>query len=128
MDVFQIVAFGIIAAILIATLRNLRPEIAILASIAAGVVIFVLVAGKLAPVFDTIRIYSNRASVDIQYLPALLKIIGIAYITEFGSDICKDAGETSIASKIELAGKVIIAIMAVPIITSLLELIINLLP
>lgn len=128
MDVFQIVAFGIIAAILIATLRNLRPEIAILASIAAGVVIFVLVAGKLAPVFDAIRIYSNRASVDIQYLPALLKIIGIAYITEFGSDICKDAGETSIASKIELAGKVIIAIMAVPIITSLLELIINLLP
>jgi stage III sporulation protein AD len=82
----------------------------------------------LAPVIDLIKIYSGRANIDIQYLPALLKIIGIAYIVEFGAEICRDAGENAIASKIELAGKVLIAIMAIPIITSLLELVIKIMP
>lgn len=128
MDIFQVVAFGVVAAILITTLRTFRPEIAIQASILAGIIIFVLIIGKLAPVFDLIKIYSGRANMDIQYLPALLKIIGIAYIAEFGAEICRDAGENAIASKIELAGKVLIAIMAIPIITSLLELIIKIMP
>lgn len=128
MDILRIVAFGIVTAIIIATLRTLRPEIAIQISIIAGIIIFILIIGKLAPVFDLIRIYSGRANIDIQYFPALLKIIGIAYIAEFGAEICKDAGENTIASKIELAGKVLIAIMAIPIITSLLELVIKIMP
>jgi stage III sporulation protein AD len=58
----------------------------------------------------------------------VLKITGIAYIAEFGAEVCKDAGEGSIASKIELAGKVTIIVLAVPIITSLLDLIIKVMP
>ncbi|HHY23305.1 MAG TPA: stage III sporulation protein AD [Clostridiaceae bacterium] len=128
MDILKIVAFGIVTAIIITTLRTLKPEIAIQASVVAGIIIFILVIGKLAPVIDLIKIYSGRANIDIQYLPALLKIIGIAYIVEFGAEICRDAGENAIASKIELAGKVLIAIMAIPIITSLLELVIKIMP
>ncbi len=128
MDILKIVAFGIVTAIIITTLRTLKPEIAIQASVVAGIIIFILVIGKLAPVIDLIKIYSGRANIDIQYLPALLKIIGIAYIAEFGAEICRDAGENAIASKIELAGKVLIAIMAIPIITSLLELVIKIMP
>ena len=128
MDILKIVAFGIVTAIIITTLRTLKPEIAIQASVVAGIIIFILVIGKLAPVIDLIKIYSGRANIDIQYLPALLKIIGIAYIVEFGAEICRDAGENAIASKIELAGKVLIAIMAIPIITSLLELVIKTMP
>jgi len=128
LDILQIVAFGIVTAIIITTLRTLKPEIAIQASVVAGIIIFILFIGKLAPVFDLIKIYSGRVNIDIQYLPALLKIIGIAYIAEFGAEICRDAGENAIASKIELAGKVLIAIMAIPIITSLLELVIKIMP
>jgi stage III sporulation protein AD len=128
LDILKIVAFGIVTAIIITTLRTLKPEIAIQASVVAGIIIFILVIGKLAPVIDLIKIYSGRANIDIQYLPALLKIIGIAYIVEFGAEICRDAGENAIASKIELAGKVLIAIMAIPIITSLLELVIKIMP
>jgi stage III sporulation protein AD len=128
LDILKIVAFGIVTAIIITTLRTLKPEIAIQASVVAGIIIFILVIGKLAPVIDLIKIYSGRANIDIQYLPALLKIIGIAYIAEFGAEICRDAGENAIASKIELAGKVLIAIMAIPIITSLLELVIKIMP
>ncbi len=128
MDILKIVAFGIVTVIIITTLRTLKPEIAIQASVVAGIIIFILVIGKLAPVIDLIKIYSGRANIDIQYVPALLKIIGIAYIAEFGAEICRDAGENAIASKIELAGKVLIAIMAIPIITSLLELVIKIIP
>lgn len=128
MDILKIVAFGIVTAIIITTLRTLKPEIAIQASVAAGIIIFILVIGKLAPVFDLIKIYSGRINLDMQFIPALLKIIGIAYISEFGAEICRDAGENAIASKIELAGKVLIAIMAIPIITSLLELVIKIMP
>jgi len=61
-------------------------------------------------------------------MSTILKIIGIAYIAEFGAEVCKDAGEGAIASKIELAGKVIIIVLAAPIITSLLDLIVEIMP
>ena len=118
MDVFRVVVFGIVSAILVTMIKGYRPEIAIQASVLAGITIFVFVAGKLTPVLDFIKAYANRVDVDMQYLPVLFKIVGIAYVTEFGIEICKDAGENTIASKIELAGKVLIAIMAIREITS----------
>lgn len=128
MDIFHIAAFGVVSVILISMIKGYRPEIAIQASILAGIAIFIFVIGKLRPLFSFIKDYMERVNVDIQYLPVLFKIVGIAYIAEFGAEICKDAGENAIASKIELAGKVLIAIMAIPIITSLLDLIIKLMP
>jgi stage III sporulation protein AD len=97
-------------------------------SIVAGVIIFLLVANKLAAVIELLQSYVRKGNIDSIYLNTLLKVIGIAYISEFGAEICKDAGENSIASKVELAGKVVIIIQAVPIITSLLDLIIKIMP
>jgi stage III sporulation protein AD len=127
-EIMQIVGLGIVATILIIVLKAERPEIAVQASIIAGIVIFFLVVGKLATVLELLRGYANKVNIDMAYLNILLKIIGIAYISEFGAEICKDAGEGAIASKIELAGKVIIVVMAVPIITSLLDMIIKIMP
>ncbi len=62
------------------------------------------------------------------FLETILKIIGIAYIAEFGAQVTRDAGQDSIASKIELAGKVLIMVMAIPIITVMIETIIQILP
>ena len=69
-----------------------------------------------------------NANINLIYVETILKIIGIAYIAEFAAQISKDAGLGSIASKIELAGKVLILAMAVPILTVLIETIIGLLP
>lgn len=128
MEIMQIVIFGLISTIIIVMLRSYSPEIAVQASLAAGIIIFALIITRLSPILDFLKIYTSKANLDIQYLPVLIKIIGIAYITEFGAEVCKDAGENSIASKIELAGKVLIAILAVPIITTLLELITKIMP
>jgi stage III sporulation protein AD len=128
MDILQIVGLGIIASIIIVVLKAQRPEIAIQVSIITGIVIFILIVNKLAAVLALLSSFSAKADIDMTYMGLLLKIIGIAYISEFGAEICKDAGEAAIASKIELAGKVIVMVLAVPIVTSLLDLIIKIMP
>jgi stage III sporulation protein AD len=128
MDILQIVGLGIIASIIIVVLKAQRPEIAIQVSIITGIVIFILIINKLAAVLALLSSFSAKANIDMTYMGLLLKIIGIAYISEFGAEICKDAGEAAIASKIELAGKVIVMVLAVPIVTSLLDLIIKIMP
>ena len=126
MDILQIVCFGIIAVILSATIKAQRPEIALQVNIITGIIIFLVVAVKLSVVIEFIEDFSKKADIDFTYITILLKIVGIAYIAEFGAEVCKDAGESSIASKIELAGKVTIMILSVPIISSLLEMVVKL--
>ncbi|HHW48570.1 MAG TPA: stage III sporulation protein AD [Clostridiaceae bacterium] len=128
MDILQIVGLCLVATVIIIVLKSYRPEIAIQISIVTGIVVFFLVVAKLTAVIDLLKELTSRANIDMSYVNILLKIIGIAYIAEFGAEVCRDAGETSIASKIELAAKVIIVVLAVPIMTSLLELIIRIMP
>jgi len=128
MQIIQIVGIGLVATILIIILRKQKPEIAVQVSIVTGAVIFMLLASKLSAVIDLLEEYADKAQIKPIYFKTVLKITGIAYIAEFGAEICKDAGEGSIASKIELAGKVIIVVLAAPIITSLLDLIIEVMP
>ncbi len=75
-----------------------------------------------------LQVLAKEANVNMVYLETILKIIGIAYIAEFASQITKDAGQGTLASKIELAGKIIILAMAIPILTVMIETILNLIP
>lgn len=128
MEIFQIVILAVVATLIIMVLKVQRPEIALQISIITGVIIFFVVLGKTSAVIELLKTYADKANIDTVYFSTLLKIIGIAYIAEFGSEICKDAGESAIASKVELAGKVIIIVLAVPIVTSLLDLVIKIIP
>lgn len=128
MGILQITAIGLLATVLIVILKTWKPEAAVSVSIITGVVIFMVLAGKLAAVVELLGEYAKRAKIDTLYVGVLLKIIGIAYIAEFGAELCRDAGETAVASKIELAGKVIIMLLAIPIVTSVLDLIIDIMP
>ncbi len=128
MDILQIVCISIIAVILSVTIKQQKPEIALQVSIVTGLLIFILIVVKLTSVIEFIKTFSKKADIDATYITILLKIVGIAYIAEFGAEVCKDAGESSIASKIELAGKVAIVVLSVPIISSLLDLVVKLMP
>jgi stage III sporulation protein AD len=123
LEILQITIIGIIASIIIIVLRTHKPEIAVQTSLITGVVIFLLISSKLHAVLDVLESLSYKSGIDSVYFITLLKIIGISYIAEFGAEICRDAGESSVASKIELAGKVIIVVLSVPIMTSLIDLI-----
>lgn len=128
MDIMQIVGFGIVVTVLLVVLRQERPEMAVQLSVIAGILIFLALAGRIFTVLNILENLSLRAHLDTLYFATILKIIGIAYVAEFGAQICRDANEGAVAAKIEFAGKTLIIIMAVPIIGAILETVINLLP
>ncbi|MCW2277325.1 stage III sporulation protein AD [Heliophilum fasciatum] len=128
MEVLQIVGFGLIATVLLVILRKQRPEMAVQLSIAAGVILFLFILTKVTAVVQVLDDLANRAQINRYYLTTLLKIVGIAYVAEFGAQICRDAGEGAIASKVELGAKVLVLVLALPIVLALMESLINLLP
>jgi stage III sporulation protein AD len=127
-EIIQVVSFAVIAAIFILFIRQSRPEIAQLLSITVGVIVLVYLLGYLKMVIDVITQMALEARVNPLFLRTVLRVIGVAYLAEFGAQICRDAGEGSIAGKIEFAGKIIILVMAIPILISVLEGIINFIP
>jgi stage III sporulation protein AD len=127
-DVIKIIGIGLLALIIIVILKQYKPEFAIYVSMVAGVLILVLSIQKLTGIINLLQSLANKTYINKSFLSILLKITGIAFITEFAVSICSDAGEKAIASKIEIGSKVIIIAMSIPIITSLLELVIEILP
>lgn len=127
MEIFQIVAIGLIAAVLSVLIKREKPELAIYISLITGIIIFLFIISKLQSVMEILEQLSRQINIDSIYLSIILKIVGIAYIAEFGAQVCKDMGEGTIAAKIEFAGKILIMVMAVPILVSLMDLIINIL-
>ncbi len=128
MIVFRIVAIALIASVLILVIKQEKPEIAFLLSLVCGLIIFILVVNQIAQVIDLLLQLSTRANINQVYLNTIFKIIGIAYIGEFGAEITRDAGESALAAKIELAVKIIIMFIALPVMVSLIETIISFLP
>ncbi|MCQ4921622.1 stage III sporulation protein AD [Tissierella carlieri] len=128
MEIIKIVGIGIVATVFIIILKSTRPEFALYISLLTGVVIFTMILGELSYVIQTLNTLARRVNIEFTYFSTILKIIGMAYIVEFGAQISRDAGEDSIAMKIELGGKVIIMVLAIPILLALMELIIKILP
>ena len=128
MDIVKIIGVGLTAAIIIIIIKQYKPEFAIYVSLIAGTIILFMVIDKLNGVINIIQALANKTGVGSSFLGILLKITGISILTEFSVSICKDSGETAIASKIDLGGKIIIISISIPIITALLELIITILP
>jgi len=121
------VIFGLVTTIIIVTVKQQRPDIALLISLAGGTVILIFVVSSLSVVIETISNLFNKSNMDSVYITTILKVIGIAYLADFGAQLCKDAGESAIAAKIELGGKILILLLAIPILTALMELILKIL-
>ena len=128
MDIIKIVGIGLIALVIIILLKQYKPEFAIYISILTGVLILILIMDKLTGIINLIQTIVNQSYINTEFIALLIKITGIAFLSEFAVSICKDAGEAAIASKIEIGSKIIIISMAIPILSSLLELILKLLP
>jgi stage III sporulation protein AD len=128
MEIFQIVGLALVAAILSVLIRNQRPELALQISIVTGVIIFLLMALRISTVVNLLQDLASKVNIDIIYFSTILKIIGIAYITTFGAEVCRDAGEGAIASKIEFAGKILIMVLAIPILMAVLDIMVRIIP
>lgn len=127
-DIIQVVGIGLMTAFLAVLIKEQHPLFAFMLAIFTGVAIFLSLIGEIGKVIQLLSDLANQAGVKNIFLGTVLKIIGIAYIAEFGAQISRDAGQNAIAAKIELAGKVLILVMAIPIITVLVETIMTLMP
>lgn len=126
MSIIPIIGIGLIGTLIAVILKEYKPEFKIYISIICGIIIFFLVASNLKSFIDLVTSLSNRLNVSNEFLLVLLKITGISILTEFAISICKDSGESAIASKIDLGGKITIIGISIPIISALLETLLNL--
>ncbi|KYD20498.1 hypothetical protein B4135_1876 [Caldibacillus debilis] len=119
---------GLITAFLALILKEQKPNFAFLLTVFAGCAIFLFLIDQIFQIIQMLRRIAVHANVNLVYLETILKIIGIAYIADFASQITKDAGQGAIASKIELGGKILILAMSVPILTVLIEMVLKMIP
>jgi stage III sporulation protein AD len=128
MDIIQVVGLGFVVTLLSLIIKSQKPELAVQLSLTLAVVIFLFVLTKISLVITLFQDLADKANVSPLYFNTILKVIGIAYVTEFGAQICRDAGEGAVAGKIEFAGKVLIVVMAVPVLALVLDTIVKLIP
>lgn len=120
-----IAAAGILlcGALLAVVLRDRRPEIALCLGLAAGAAVLLLLLRQALPLLSAVRRMADTAQIPSGYLAAVLKATGITLLTQLTADTCRDAGETALAAKAELVGRVLLLVVAVPLFEDLLTLV-----
>ena len=128
MDIVKIIGVGIIAIVISLILKQYKPEFTIYVALACGIIILLILMDKFKIIINLISSISTKANINKGFITILFKITGIAILTEFATSIANDSGETSIASKIDISGKVIIIFLSLPIIQALLDTTLKILP
>ena len=118
----QIIGIAIISTALCLVIKKDRPEIAMFIGILTSVIF------KLGFIIESINDLANKANIPSVYITLIIKLIGIAYLMEFAIQLCKDCGEGNIASKLEFGGKIIVMTMSFPILLSIVEMVLNIIP
>ena len=127
MDIIKIIGFSFTALFLYLILKDRRNDLATLISLVSGVIIFAFVITKLNEIIYFIKDIANKANIDMVYIGIVVKILAIAYLATFCSEICKDAGASSIGSKVEFSAKILILSLAIPILMAVLQSILQIL-
>ena len=126
MDITSLVGIAVLSAVLCIIVRQYKPEMALGVSIACGILIMCSVISMLAPAAELISQLTASAGLDGGYTRTLFKALAVCYITQLGSDCCKDAGASAIAGKVELAGKAAVVVISLPVFSSLAEVVMKL--
>lgn len=128
MDIFKIAAIGLCGVIIASLVKGYKPEFATYIVIATVLIILTMILYKLTAVFGFLESIYNQISYGKSFFPIILKVLAVAYIADFTAQICRDSGEGAIAGKVELAGKVVIFYLAIPVMVTVLELINKMIP
>lgn len=118
---------GIVFALIAAFLKQHNKEYGIIVSLLGGLIILYFAIKNAQPVFNFIQDLTATAKLPNDAFIILLKVLGIAYITQLSCDVCRDSGETALASKLELLGKFTILIFSIPLFEKVLSLILKVL-
>ena len=125
MDITVIIGIGIVGALLSVMVKSYRPELSLCISLATGILIFLYSLEGLSTVISEIQNMCENSGVNTDFFEVAIKVIAIAYVTEFASETAKDSGENAIAKKLEFAGKTVVLVIMMPIVRNLIDVIIN---
>lgn len=117
----KIALLAVIGALLAVQLKSGKPEYGIYVSVGVSLLLFGGIVERLASFVEMFRNLEEMSGIDPEYLAILLKMIGITYVGEFASGICKDTGYQTLAVQIELFGKLTILLLSLPVLSALLE-------
>ena len=120
-EIIKVISVALIALFIYLILKDKKPDMAVMVIFAAGIGIFLYMMTQIGEVITFIRNISEKANIDTLYIGIVLKILAIAYLASFCSEICKDAGAGSIASKVEFSAKIMILVLAVTILMAVLN-------
>ena len=127
MEIIQILGLSLIVLVIYFILQEQKNPVALLLVLAFSLIIFFVVVRQVALIFATLQTISMAAGVNTIYLKTVMKILGIAYLTELVAQLCRDGGSSALALKIELAAKIAILTLALPILLAIIESILQLL-
>lgn len=123
MDIFKILAFATVSLVLILMVEKNNKELGIMLMLLASIGIFIGVFSSVKEIVNVLKKLADGAGVNSSYLLLILKVTGIAYLVEIVKNVCKDAGNLALASKVELAGKVSVAVLTIPLVTNVISLV-----
>lgn len=127
-EALRMVGIGLVVAVMAVTIRTTRPELALPLSLAGGAFLLLLVLQRLAGIVGVLTDLASRAHLSAPYLQIVLKVIAVSYLVGLGAQVCRDAGERALADKVELAGRILILAMALPIMVAVVDTVTGMLP
>ena len=128
MGLLKIIGIAIITSIAVVVVKQVKSEFAIIVGLAGSVIILTMIIGELSQVMTQVNSIVSKTSINTNLFKSILKIVGIGYLTEFAANICSEIGSQSISSKVIFAGKVVILCLALPIVSSLIDIVVGILP
>lgn len=126
MELLKIIGIGIITCVIVIIIKQIKPEFAVFALICGSVVMLVYIFSYFTNILDIFSNIVNKTGINFELFKIILKIVGVGYLIEFAANVCADSGNPSIADKIVLGGKLLILILAMPVITNLLNIVVGL--
>lgn len=123
MEIYKAALLGICSVILGLFLKSCREEYAVYISLAAGICLLSLAAGRLGELTDTVRMMQKELGLEDSYLRLLMKMLAVTGIAQFTSAVCKDCGNSAIAGQIDLFARLTLAALGTPVFTALIRMI-----
>ena len=121
MMILKVIGIAFAALFLVVLFKNTKSEVNTFIFLTAGALILLMVSGPVKEIIDFLKTIADRANIDSIYIGIVLKILAIAYLTSFASTLCKDASADSLAANIDFSGKIMILLLAIPILMAVMN-------
>ncbi len=122
MNIVSLVGVIVVISVIALVLKQYKPEYSVGVVLVSSVVILLVLIREITPILDVVENLMNRVNFSSENIKILFKSLGICYVTKFAGDICIDCGQTTLASKVDLTGKIAILVVSIPLFVSLIDI------